>query len=181
MTICPRCGSDSFVCANDNCHYSEHGDDWMKSHHDLDTFVAKLDNIKEHAAWLWEALQANGCYEDSGIFLILGASVYKIPALTYNYRLTFSRKSCPKCRSQDAHYMKRLKKLLCLECGANWKVKVRKTIRAQCERRVIRMPLAVYKARGNTFSRPANEREQRDSDVRSKRGYLSAHRIRVNR
>jgi ribosomal protein S27AE len=177
--ICPRCGRDRFACAD--CHYSEYGDDWMRSHHDLDTSAAKLDNIKEHNREIWEKMQAAGCYKDSSKALILGASVYRIPKLTYTYRLTFSRRSCPKCNSQDAHYMKKLKKLLCLECGTAWLVKIIRKERVQCERRVIRIPLAVYKARGNTFSRPPNERERRDSDVRSKRGYLSAHRIRVNR
>ncbi len=176
--ICPNCGKDEFACAD--CHYSEYGDDYMKSHHDLDTSAAKLDNIKQHNPELWEKLQAAECYADSSKILILGASVYHIPKLTYTYRFTFSRKSCPRCRSQDTHYMRELKKLLCLKCGTSWKVKARK-FKVQCERRVIRIPLAVYHARGNKLSRPANDREQRASDVRSKRGYLTAHRIRANK
>ncbi|KKR01656.1 MAG: hypothetical protein UT24_C0003G0063 [Candidatus Woesebacteria bacterium GW2011_GWB1_39_12] len=175
--ICPNCGSDTYSCSN--CGNSEHGDDFMKSHHDHETEPAKLDNIILHDEKLWRDLQAAGCYEDSTKVLVRGASVYKIPKITYIYKNIFSRKTCPRCRSQDTHYMKKLKKLLCLECGTSWQVKILRRKRTQCERRVIRIPLTVYKTRGDTFSKPKGDREQRASDVRSKRGNLAAHRIKV--
>ena len=44
--------------------------------------------------------------------------------------------------------------------------------------RVVRILYAIYKARGNTFSRPKNYTERRDSDKRTLKGYKAAHRIR---
>lgn len=49
--------------------------------------------------------------------------------------------------------------------------------KAEFERRVIRIPLAIWEARGCTFKKPRNYMERRESDRRSVEGYLSAHRI----
>lgn len=43
-------------------------------------------------------------------------------------------------------------------------------------RRVVRIPIAIFRARGNTFSRPKNYTERRASDQKTDAGYLSSHR-----
>ena len=53
------------------------------------------------------------------------------------------------------------------------------THKVQCERRVIRLPLPIYKARGDRFQKPVGDRERRDSDVRTLKGYRGAHRLKV--
>lgn len=177
--ICPNCGKDRFVCGD--CSYTENNDIWMQSRHDMETFAAKLDNVKLFMPELWIKLERAGCFEDSSKLLTLGASVYKIPKLTYAYKITFSRKTCPICRSDKIYYtMARLRKhhkLLCLDCGSQWKVKFTSKP-YPCERRVIRLPLSIYTARGEQFQKPAGDREQRASDVRSPIAYLAAHRRR---
>ncbi len=160
--ICPKCGRDSLRCGEPDCGYYERGDVWMSSHHDLDTKAALLENVQERLPELWSELKTTGCYENSMKLLFRGASVYHIPKITYNYKPIYSRKTCPKCRNKKTHYLKKLKKLLCLECGAAWSVKILRKKKVQCPRRVIQIPLAVYKARGNRFSRIIGDREQRD-------------------
>ena len=172
---CPNCGSD-YLCGK--CGYSE-APIFMPSRHDFESEVAIADNVEQYLPELWKALE--GCYADSTKLLIRGASVYHIPKITYIYRPIYSRKTCPKCRNKkNTHYLKKFKKLLCLECGASWPVKILRKKRVQCERRVVRIPLAVYHARGDRFGKLAGDREQRDSDIRSKHGFLAVHRIRRN-